>query len=134
MQGTGERKGSALKTLQPAHGAQRAAKSSVGTIKCGASNGTNRIAKHSTPDSLRWRLSSLEKTIARHLQMTNGIPRHRGESITPELAYKGWQWESMRHQTFTAKGPHYRDQAAEAQSRADFYNQQLIVLTGVGVE
>ena len=61
-------------------------------------------------------------------------PRHRGESITAELAYKGWQWESMRHQTFTAKGPHYKDQAAEASFKAQFYAAQLFELTGVGVE
>ena len=61
-------------------------------------------------------------------------PRHRGESITPDLAYKGWRWESMRFELFTAKGPHYRDQAAEAQSRAVFYEAQLFELTGVGID
>ena len=61
-------------------------------------------------------------------------PRHRGESITAELCWRGYQWETMRHQTFTAKGPHYRDQAAEAQSRAVFYEAQLFELTGVGID
>ena len=76
----------------------------------------------------------MEKTIARHLEMTNGIPRHRGESITPDLAYKGWRWESMRHQVFTAKGRYYRDQAAEADFKAQFYAAQLFELTGAAVE
>ena len=61
-------------------------------------------------------------------------PRHRGESITAELAWSGFQWETMRHQTFTPKSPHYRDQAAEAQSRAGFYEAQLFELTGVGID
>ena len=61
-------------------------------------------------------------------------PRHRGESITAELAWRGYQWETMRHQIFTAKGPHYADLAAEAQSRAVFYEAQLFELTGVGID
>ena len=61
-------------------------------------------------------------------------PRHRGESITPDLCWKGWQWESLRLHVFTAKGPHYADQAAEAAFRAQFYNDQYNALTGVGVD
>ena len=61
-------------------------------------------------------------------------PRHRGESITAELAYKGWQWESMRHQTCTAKGPYYAEQASEAGFKAQFYADQLFELTGVGID
>ncbi len=61
-------------------------------------------------------------------------PRHRRQSITAELCWRGYQWETMRHQTFTAKGSYYADQAAEAQSRAAFYEAQLFELTGVGVD
>ena len=61
-------------------------------------------------------------------------PRHRGEPITTELCWRGFQWETMRHQIFTAKGPYYADQAAEAQSRAAFYEAQLFELTSVGID
>ena len=61
-------------------------------------------------------------------------PRHRGEPITAELCWRGFQWETMRHQIFTARGSYYRDQAAEAQSRAAFYEAQLFELTGVGID
>ena len=61
------------------------------------------------------------------------IPRHRGESVTPELAYKGWRWETMRLELFTSKGPHYQPEAADALERANYYSDQLQFLTGVGV-
>ena len=62
------------------------------------------------------------------------IPRHRGEPISAELCWRGFQWETMRHQTFTAKGSYYAEQAADAQSRAAFYEAQLFELTGVSIE
>ena len=62
------------------------------------------------------------------------IPRHRGEPITAELCWRGFQWETMRHQTFTAKGPYYAEQASEAGFKAQFYADQLFELTGVGIE
>ena len=61
-------------------------------------------------------------------------PRHRGESITAELCWRGFQWETMRHQIFTARGSYYAEQAAEAESRAAFYEAQLFELTGMGVD
>ena len=61
-------------------------------------------------------------------------PRHRGEAIDADLCWKGWKWETLRHQVFTAKGPYYRDQAAEASFRAQFYADQIEQLTGVGVD
>mgnify|MGYP001169760361 CR=1 FL=1 len=62
------------------------------------------------------------------------IQRHRGESITPDLAYKGSRWESMRHKAFTAKGPHHSDQVAEALLWAALCESQLFELTGEGID
>ena len=61
-------------------------------------------------------------------------PRHRGETLTPDLMFSGWKWETLRVQVFTARGPHYADQRSEAALRAQFYADQYNALTGVGVD